>query len=235
MAPRNKAIGHVPPSGNANVPTPPIRFGETAVDAKNVAARDKREGLAPVAASQSSSKAASTRAGKPQTRQSRGFFGFIFSFLTRIFALYVAVGALFQCGSSPLRFDFKKDDSRGLCRNLAFAKANLVPVVKPIGDAVYAKVDPYTGPYIKAATPYTRAAWKTTKPYYVQGQKRGKALYNRHLEPVRKRTVKRGRAYADPHIKNFNAQYKKQVQPHLDSEYRLAKIQTNTWNWYIEY
>lgn len=143
--------------------------------------------------------------------------GFLNSLLVRLFAAYTIVAALFTCSTHPFSFNYSATDSRAICRSLAHGKSHLVPLATPLVRSAHQRIDPYTGPYVKAVKPYTQAAWKTARPYYRQAQKQGKVVYNRHLEPVRKKAIKRGRAYTDPHVKTLNRHYQKQVQPHVDS------------------
>lgn len=110
-----------------------------------------------------------------------------------------------------------------MCRNLALSKKHVVPIVAPYAEAVQAHVDPYVGPYLRAASPFTKAAWKTASPYYKQANKHGNRLYKRHVEPVRKKAVKRTKAYLDPHIKTARGHYKQKVQPHVDTAQRTIK------------
>lgn len=194
MPPR-KALGHVPPSGNPRVPVPPIRFEEV-------------EGKAP-------RQARATQASGRVKR--RGFVAVVTSLLVRIFALYTIIAALFTCSSRPFSFQYSAKDSRAICRSLAQGKSHLLPVITPLVRSAHATIDPYTGPYVKAIRPYTQSAWKTTRPYAQRAQKQGKVVYNKHLEPMRKKAIKRGRAYTDPHIKTFNKHYRAQVQPRVDS------------------
>lgn len=130
-----------------------------------------------------------------------GFFSWLMSIGIRLSALYLLIGAFWTCPSHPLRFDYNPKDSRSHCRAFAHGKAHLQPVVSPYIAAAQAKVEPYTKPYVDAASPYAKAAWKTSKPYYRYANKQAKWAYNRHVEPRRKLAVKKGRVYVDPHVK----------------------------------
>lgn len=153
----------------------------------------------------------------------RGFFSWLFSVLFKVGVFYMLIGAFWTCGSQPFKFDYNKRDERAHCRTLAQAKAQLQPVLTPYYHAAQAKVDPYTRPYVDAASPYVKQAWKTTRPYYRYANKQGQRYYRSRIEPLRKHAVKRARAYSDPHIKTATAHYNKQVQPHVDNFQRAVK------------
>ncbi|UZJ56436.1 hypothetical protein CBS101457_005756 [Exobasidium rhododendri] len=199
-----KAMGSVPPSGNPKVPTPPVRFDEN----------ETSQSLTATARGSKQNHVSSSRITK--RKSGGGFTGFITYFAVRIFALYAIVAALFTCSSHPFQFNYSAKDPRAVCRSLAHGKSHLVPIVTPLLHSAHEKVDPYTAPYIKIVKPYTDSAWKTARPFVRQAEKQGKIVYNRHLEPMRKKALKKGKTYTDPHVKNFNKHYKKQVQPHLD-------------------
>ena len=92
-----------------------------------------------------------------------------------------------------------------------------MPLVTPYVQKAQAKVEPYTKPTIDAVSPYVKRAWNTSRPYYIQGQKRAKLIYKRHIDPARKRAIKKLRAQADPYVKKAQTQYSLHVQPHVDT------------------
>ncbi|CAO1623173.1 unnamed protein product [Parajaminaea phylloscopi] len=203
--PRVGAVGSVPPGGNSKVATPPIiQFDDDVDHARK-------------------NKLVKTRQAKARAQQKGGFFSWLWSLGLRIGFVYLLVGAFWTCSSSPLRFDYKTNDSRAHCRALAQAKLQLRPIAQPYVDAAYAKVQPYTKPYVDAASPYARTAWKTARPYYRYANKQGQLAYKRHIEPARKLALKRGRAYLDPHLNTAQTHYDKQVRPHVDSAQRAIK------------
>lgn len=179
-------------SANNKVPVPPVKF---------------ENGKSPNQSLQKTSR----------SPKRRGFTGFLTYLAIRFITLYTLVAALFTCSSSPFTFNYSTNDARAICRSLAHGKAQLIPIITPAIQSIHDKVDPYTGPYVKAVSPYTRAAWKTAKPYYRQAAKQGQFVYKKRIDPLRKKAIKRGRAYTDPHIKNVNKHYSKQVKPHVDS------------------
>lgn len=154
----------------------------------------------------------------PKTAKRRTFSDLLTYLFIRFLGIYFVIGALFTCSTQPFSFDYSTKDPNSVCRNLAFAKNHIAPVLSPLVHSAHQRIDPYTGPYVRAVKPYTQTAWKTAKPYYKQASKQGRNVYNKHVEPMRKKAIKRGRAYSDPHVKKFNKQYQKQVQPHVDSE-----------------
>lgn len=191
--PPKKARGSIPPSGNPKVPVPPIRFEEYEQGANR--------------------KITSSKSAKR-----RSFSDFLTYIFIRFLAIYFIIGALFTCSTHPFQFDYSTKDSNSICRSLAHGKNHIVPVLSPYIHSAHQRINPYTGPYIDAVKPYTQIAWKKAKPYYKQAEKQSKSVYNKHLEPRRKKAIKRARSYFDPHIKKVNKQYQKQVQPHVDSE-----------------
>lgn len=184
------------------MPVPAIRFADESKDAKTPVHSGRR---------------------KSDVRQSPGFFRWLVSLALRLLTYFAIFSALFTCGSSPLRFDYSTKDSRAVCRSLAHAKVHLTPLATPLVRAAHQRIDPYTGPYVRAAAPYAQKAYKLAKPHYDRAYKHGEVLYSKHVEPARKRAVKRGRAYADPHVKRINAEYKKLVQPHFDTLHKSVK------------
>lgn len=167
-----------------------------------------------------------TKTAKRGTRndiRGGGFFSWLLNFALKVGFFYLAIGAFYSCSSSPLKFDYDPKDSRGHCRTLAHAKANLQPILAPHFHAAHAKAQPYTQPYIDAATPYATAAWKTARPYYKYTNKQARIYYKRNIDPLRKHYTKRGRAYIDPHIKTLNQHYAKTVEPHIKTTQRALK------------
>lgn len=192
MPPR-KAKGSIPPSGNPKIPVPPIQFDEHEQGANR-----------------------KMTSSKPAKR--RSFSDFLTFVFIRFLGIYFIIGALFTCSSHPFRFDYSTKDSNSICRSLAHGKNHIIPVLSPVIHAAHQRIHPYTGPYFDAVKPYTQAVWTKTKPYYKQAEKQSTTVYNNHVEPRRKKVIKRARSYSDPHIKKFNKQYQQQVQPHVDSE-----------------
>lgn len=196
---------------NKGVAVPPIRFATEQQDKKYQQQANK------LATKQSKSASIKRRA------KGGGFFSWLFRLAFRLLSYYTVFCALFTCGSHPFSFDYSTKDQRAVCRNLAHAKIRLVPIATPILKDTYAHIDPYAGPYIRAATPLVQKAYKISKPHSIRAYKYGNALYKKHVDPARKRAIKRAHAYADPHIKKLQKKYKKQVQPHVDNLHKSVK------------
>ncbi|PWN33062.1 uncharacterized protein FA14DRAFT_80969 [Meira miltonrushii] len=196
---------------NKAVSVPPIRFATEQQDKKYQQQANK----------------VATKQGKSvkvkQRSRGGGFFSWLFRLAFRLLSYYTVFCALFTCGSHPFSFDYSTKDQRAVCRNLAHAKIRLVPIATPILKDTYAHIDPYAGPYIRAATPVVQKAYKISKPHYIRAYKYGNALYKKHVDPARKRAIKRAHAYADPHVKKLQKEYKKQVQPHVDNLHKTVK------------
>lgn len=195
---------------NNSMPVPQIRFANEKQDRKY----------------QQTNKS-TTKQGKSVAKAERGtgggFFSWLFRLAFRLLSYYTIFHALFTCGSHPFSFDYSTKDQRPICRSLAHAKIRLVPIATPILKDTYAHIDPYAGPYIRAATPVVQRAYKISKPHYIRAYKYGNVLYKKHVEPARKRAVKRAHTYADPHLKKLKKEYRKQVQPHVDSFHKSVK------------
>jgi hypothetical protein len=143
-------------------------------------------------------------------RKRRSFSEALTYLFIRFLGGYFIIGALFTCSTEPFSFDYSKNDANAMCRNLAYGKQVLAPVLH--------RADPYLDPYVKAVKPYAQKVW----PYYNRAQKKGKVVYQKRIEPLRKEAIKRGRSYSDPHIKKFNKEYRKKVQPHVDSKWQVG-------------
>lgn len=194
-----------PPTKGAAVP--PIRFATEEQDKKY---------------QQQANKIAKKQKIK-NTRAKGGFISWLIRLALKLLSYYAIFAALFTCGSHPFNFDYSTKDQRAVCRSLAHAKIQLVPIATPILKDTFAHIDPYAGPYIRAVTPVVQKAYKFSKPHYIRAYKYGNALYKKHVDPARKRAIKRAHAYADPHLKKLQKEYKKQVQPHVDSLHKSVK------------
>ncbi|MCO5566156.1 hypothetical protein L7F22_019832 [Adiantum nelumboides] len=193
------------PPNKGVVPVPPIRFATEQQDKKY------------------QQQAKKGKSAKIKPRTGGGFFSWLFRLAFKLFSYYAIFCALFTCGSHPFSFDYSTKDERAVCRSLAHAKIRLVPIATPILKDTFAHIDPYAGPYIRAATPVVQKAYKISKPHYIRAYKYGNALYKKHVDPARKRAIKRAHAYADPHLKKLRKEYKKQVQPHVDTLHKSVK------------
>ncbi|PWN24852.1 hypothetical protein BDZ90DRAFT_98156 [Jaminaea rosea] len=182
-------VGSVPPSGNPNNKAPGVVATPSVIRFDDDDTKAKRGTVA-----------AKSSKSKQQRKQGRsgGFSSYLFSLALRLSALYMLVGALWTCPSQPLRFDYNPRDSRSHCRALAQGKVQLQPIVAPYIASAQARVQPHVQPYVDVATPYAKAAWKTSKPYYRYAAKQGRWAYNKHVEPRRKVADKKVRNWVQP-------------------------------------
>ncbi|SPO36363.1 uncharacterized protein PSFLO_01834 [Pseudozyma flocculosa] len=99
----------------------------------------------------------------------------------------------------------------------------LAPVISPYAHKVQVAAEPYTKPAFDAVSPYAQRAWKVSRPYYRSAQRRGRLIYKKHIDPARKRAIKRAKAEADPYLRQVYAQYDRHVQPQVDSFQRHVR------------
>ncbi|CDR88778.1 uncharacterized protein SPSC_05610 [Sporisorium scitamineum] len=196
--------GEVKPrtSGRASISTPAVRVP---ID------DDKRGQLT------RSKKAAPTR------KQCRGFSGWLLAFASRVTIFYLIYAALWTCPSRPFAFDYSAKDARPVCRNLAQAHEQIVPIVKPYFHLAQQKAEPYTRPAIVAATPWVKRAQKVSRPIYREANKRGRLLWKKRIDPARRRALKKARKQLDPYIKQAYHYHKHNVQPHIDAVHKAVK------------
>ncbi|SPO31005.1 uncharacterized protein UTRI_05359_B [Ustilago trichophora] len=184
-------------SGRASIPTPPVKFP---LD-------DKPRHL--------------TR--KQNTKKSRGFFGWLISFASRVTIFYLIYAALWTCPSRPFAFDYSPKDARPVCRNLAQAHNQLAPIVKPYLHLAQQKAEPYTRPVIHAATPWLKRAHKVSRPIYREANKRGRLIWKKRIDPARRRALKKARKQLDPYLHQARQYHKRNIQPHIDTVHNAVK------------
>lgn len=185
-------------SGRASIPTPPVKF----------ASDDK-----PLQVSRSSRNA----------RKSRGFLGWLISLASRVTIFYLIYAALWTCPSRPFAFDYSAKDPRPVCRNIAQAHQQLVPIVKPYVHLAQQKAEPYTRPVIDAATPWVKRANKVARPIYRTVDKRGRLIWKKRIDPARRRALKKARKRIDPYLQQAHQYHKQNVQPHIDTVHKAVK------------
>ncbi|PWN51828.1 hypothetical protein IE53DRAFT_34340 [Violaceomyces palustris] len=183
-----------------SLPTPPIKFPMSKVDSKHAELGSRK---------------------KP--KKSGGFRSFLLGFAIRVAFFYTIFAALWYCPSRPFAFDYSVNDSRSICRNIAQTHNQLAPIVRPYFHQIQRRIDPYTQPTIRAVSPYVKRAAKVSKPYLKFAQKRARIIYRRHIDPARRRAIRKGLAYLDPHLRKVEAKYRLHVQPHVDTATRLIK------------
>ncbi|KAN0062523.1 hypothetical protein ACQY0O_005055 [Thecaphora frezii] len=159
-------------------------------------------------------KFADAQANIPKKRG--GFFSSLASFGIRVAIFYTVFAALWHCPSKPLAFDYSTKDVRPVCRNVAKTHQQLAPILTPYVNKAKVAAEPYTKPAVDTVSPYAKKAWKISRPYYRSAQKRGKLIYKKHVEPARRRAIKKARANADPYLEKLYAQYHRHVQPQVD-------------------
>ena len=185
------------PSGRASIPTPAVRF--------------------PI----DDSKPGQLVHNKP--KPSRGFSAWFISFASRVTIFYLIYAALWTCPSRPFSFNYSAKDARPVCRNLAQAHDQLVPIVKPYYHLAQQKAEPYTRPVITAAAPWVNSAHKVSRPIYREADKRGRLIWKKRIDPARRRALKRARKQIDPYLKQAHLYHKNNVQPHIDTVHKAVK------------
>lgn len=190
------------PSGRASVPTPPVRFP---LD-------DQKPGQL-------------TRKQQPnrKAKKSGGFSGWLIHFASRVTIFYLIYAAVWTCPSRPFAFDYSAKDSRPVCRNLAQAQSQIVPVVKPYVQLAQQKAEPYTRPVIKAAAPWIKHANKVARPIYREADKRGRLIWKKRIDPARRRAIKNAHKQVDPYLKQARQYHQQNVQPHIDTVHKAVK------------
>ncbi|EST08768.1 hypothetical protein PSEUBRA_001465 [Kalmanozyma brasiliensis GHG001] len=188
-------------SGRASVPTPPVRFP---VDDKPGQLTRKSR-------------------ARVKSKPSRSFTGWLISFASRVTIFYLIYAAVWTCPSRPFRFDYSAKDARPVCRNLAQARDQIVPIVKPYYHLAQQKADPYTRPVIKAAKPWIKRAHKVSRPIYREADKRGRLLWKKRIDPARRRALKRAHKQIDPYLQQAHQYHKKNVQPHINTVHKAVK------------
>ncbi len=151
--------------------------------------------------------------GRRANKAARTWTGLFWSFAIRVSLFYLALAAVFNCGSAPLRFDYSTQDERPVCRGLAHGKQALQPLVAPYLHAAQQRIEPYVRP----VAPYAHAAYKRAAPIARAAAKESKKAYKKHAVPLQRRTLKRARAYSDPYVRSASARYAASVQPHVDA------------------
>lgn len=202
MSSKRGEIKSRPASGRASVPTPPVKFPIH---------DDKRGQLS-----------RRYNLGKP-AKKSRGFSGWLISFASRFAIFYIIYAALWTCPSRPFAFDYSAKDARPVCRNIAQAHEQIVPLVKPYVQLAQQKADPYTRPVIQAATPWVRRANKVVRPIYREANKRGRLIWKKRIDPARRRATKKAQKQIDPYLQQAHQYHKKNVQPHIDTVHKAVK------------
>lgn len=190
-------------SGRASIPTPPVKF-----------ALDDRY---------SQGKRAVVTKPRPKSKRSGGFSGWLFWFGTRVTIFYLIYAALWTCPSRPFAFDYSANDPRPVCRNLAQAHDQLVPIVKPYWNLAQQKVQPYTDPVVRAVAPWATRLHKVSRPVYREANKRGRLIWKKRIDPARRRAIKDINKRIDPYVQQARTYHKKNVQPRIDTVHRAVK------------
>ncbi|GAC77573.1 hypothetical protein PANT_27c00019 [Moesziomyces antarcticus T-34] len=190
-------------SGRASIPTPPVKF-----------ALDDRY---------SQGKRAVVTKPRPKSKRSGGFSGWLFWFGTRVTIFYLIYAALWTCPSRPFAFDYSAKDPRPVCRNLAQAHDQLVPIVKPYWNLAQQKVQPYSDPVVRAVAPWATRLQKVSRPVYREANKRGRLIWKKRIDPARRRAIKDINKRIDPYVQQARTYHKKNVQPRIDTVHRAVK------------
>ncbi|PWY98153.1 hypothetical protein BCV70DRAFT_194336 [Testicularia cyperi] len=196
-------------SGRASIPTPPVKFADS----------NKKEDLGQLSRSSASGKRYSAARSKKQG----GFINWLVSFGSRVAIFYVLYAAVWACPSRPFAFDYSPKDARSICRNVALAHDQLVPVIKPYVHLAHQKIEPYTKPVVDAVAPFANRAYKVSRPIIREANKRGRLIWKKRIDPARRRALKSARKQADPYVRKASAYYAHNVQPHVDTIHRTVK------------
>ncbi|SNX87117.1 uncharacterized protein MEPE_05827 [Melanopsichium pennsylvanicum] len=186
------------PSGRASIPTPAVRFPNN--DSPRQLTRKQRN-----------------------ANKSKGFFGWLISFASRVTIFYLIYAALWTCPSRPFAFDYSAKDPRPVCRNLAQAHQQIAPIVTPYLHLAQQKAEPYTRPIVQAATPWINRAQTVSRPIYRQVNKRGRLIWKKRIDPARKRALKKARKQLDPYLTQAHQYHKRNIQPHVDTARNAVK------------